>query len=185
MIIFAALLLTILSFVAIAVPFLRNKDNGARAWSYEFEDSPTLSGNGPTMLKQLETDHNTGILSDEDYRLEQASFQGTSPGLDEVNTEGSSILEDDIERKVSGLRGVKTGSDDDIERRIAGLRGGKAAPGDDVEDKIRQLRRTSSTPVNQPVGAKARQKKARFCPQCGAGVKSDGRFCAQCGEPLT
>ena len=67
MVIAAVLILTVLSFIAIAAPFFRNRDNSSRALLFEFEDSSTRSGTDRTMLKQLENDYRTGILSEEDY----------------------------------------------------------------------------------------------------------------------
>jgi hypothetical protein len=167
MIIFAALVLTVLSFTAVAVPFFRNGDNGPRAWMYEFEDSSTDSETGATLAKQLETDLRTGILSVEDYQAQQTALQGA------VEVPGG-----DKKADVSTV-------DDEIESRIARLRGGQTNPVDDIEDRVRQLRRTPPAAPAKPAAAGVRQKKARFCPQCGARAQSDGSFCTQCGEPLT
>ena len=66
MVIAIALILTGLVFWAIAFPFFRNGDNSVRAWLYKFEDLPAKFGTARSMVKQLETDYKTGILSEED-----------------------------------------------------------------------------------------------------------------------
>ncbi|MDO8578254.1 MAG: zinc-ribbon domain-containing protein, partial [Dehalococcoidales bacterium] len=137
--------------------------------SYEFEDSSTGSASARTMLKQLETDFKAGILSEEDYHAQQDSLQGMSIGALDVKTEGASGLDDEIEKRVAGLRS-----------------GGKPAEEDEIEEKIRQLRRTSTAAGSHPAATgDIRQAKARYCSQCGAKVQPGSRFCTRCGEQLT
>ncbi|MDO8577683.1 MAG: zinc ribbon domain-containing protein [Dehalococcoidales bacterium] len=168
MVIAAALILTVFCFIAIAVPFFRNGDNSVRAWLFEFEDSSKKTDSGRTLFKQLETDYRTGILSEEDYRSQKNSLQGTTAGAVELKTEGASSLDEEIENRVAGLRG-----------------GGEAAPDDEIEENVRQLRSTSIPAGSQPAAAgSARQAKARYCSNCGAKVQPGGRFCSRCGEQL-
>ncbi len=168
MVIAAALILTFFCFIAVAIPLLRNKGNSERDWSHEFDDSSPGSSSSRTMVKQLETDYRTGILSENDFHSLQGSFQGTTVMAGEATTEGASSL------------------DNEIENRIAGLRGGKVTGADEIEEKIRQLRRTPAATGGQSASSEiSRKTKARFCPQCGAKIQPGNRFCTQCGEQLT
>jgi hypothetical protein len=188
MIIAAALILTVLCFIAVAVPFFRNRDNSPGAWSYEFDDSAPISGTGRTMVKQLESDYRTGILSEEDYRSRQIDFKATSSGPAPVKTEGASGLDDEIEIRIAGLRGGgKAGADDEIEEKVRQLRrSGKPEVGDAIEEKVRKLRRDTAISGKQPASTGgARQAKTFYCPQCGAKRKAGDRFCARCGKQLT
>ena len=167
MVIFVALLLTLLSFAAIAVPLYRNQDNSERAWIFEFEGDNPDSGIPPVMAKQIETDYRTGILSEEDYLAQKSSMQvAAGGGPDTAGSEPN--LEDEIEKRVAGLRGVEAG-----------------AANDEIEAKVRQLRRAQPAPGNLSSGSASRQKKARFCPQCGSKVQPGARFCSQCGEDIS
>ena len=169
MVIAAALILTVFCFIAVAIPLLRNKSNSERDWSYEFEDSTTRSGSVPALLKQLETDYKTGILSEEDYHSLQNEFQAATAGAMGVEVKGVSSLDEEIENRVAGLRG-----------------GGKAVAGDEIEEKIRQLRRTPTVAGSRPAAnGNTGQAKAPFCSQCGAKSKQGDRFCARCGNQLT
>jgi membrane protease subunit (stomatin/prohibitin family) len=167
MVIFLALVLTLLSFAAIAVPLYRNQDNSERAWIFEFEGHNPDPGIRPVMAKQIEMDYRTGILSEEDYLAQKASMQVVdAAGSDAAGAESN--LEDEIEKRVAGLRRVEGG-----------------AASDEIEAKVRQLRRVQPAPGNITSGSVSRQKKARFCPQCGSKVQPGARFCSQCGEDIS
>lgn len=169
MVIAAVLILTVLSFWAIARPFFRNGDNSERSWLYEFEDSTVRSGSVPSMVKQLETDYKTGILSEEDYRSRRNELQSAAAGGLELKTEGASGLDEVIENRIAGLRS-----------------GGKVAADDEIEEKIRQLRRNPAPAGRQSASTGGtRQAKGRFCSQCGTRLQSGDRFCARCGKQLT
>ena len=188
MIIAAALILTVLCFFAVAVPFFRNGDNSSRAWLYAFEDSTEMSGTSRTMVKQLEIDYRTGILSEEDYRSRKNDFQATTAGPIAGKAEVVSDLDEEIENRIVGLRGSgKAEASDGIEEKVRQLRrSGKATAGDAIEEKVRQLRRDPATSGRQSASTgSARQVKALYCPQCGAKRKAGDRFCARCGKQLT
>ena len=187
MVIAAALILTVLSFWAVALPFFSNRDNSLRAWLYKFEDSTARYGTTRPMVKQLEIDYKTGILSEEDYRSRQNELQAAGEGEVHVKTEGAG-LDDEIESRIAGLRsGGKAEPGDEIEAKVRELRrSGKAGVGDEIEDKVRQLRRPGTSGNNRAASSgSVRQGKARFCSQCGTRTQSGDRFCPRCGKQIT
>ena len=109
------------------------------------------------MLKELEFDYQSGILTEEDYRDLEKRYK----------RKGISLLKD-IDQLAEG-----PGLDDEIEKQIGKLRRPEskpAGPDDEIEKQIGKLR--------QPVSA------ARFCPQCGEKHQADDRFCTHCGARL-
>jgi hypothetical protein len=106
------------------------------------------------MLKELEFDYQSGILTEEDYRELEARYK----------KKAISILKD-----ADALE--KGNESDDIEVEVRKLRRAGARPGvagDAVEEAV----------------SKVRQTKGKFCPQCGTAAKPDDRFCAGCGAKL-
>ena len=170
----AALVLAVVAFAVVAAPFFRQKPRLADAVTDEesqelyFKRDTTLS-----MLKELEFDHQSGILTDEDYQE-----------LDErYKRKGISILKE-IDDMAKGSDEVEAM----LEKRVSQIRRGKPANvEDEIEGRLKSLRKIK--PAGQPDGikekaSKVRQTRARFCPQCGASRQSNARFCAQCGTKL-
>jgi hypothetical protein len=115
-----------------------------------------------SMLKELEFDYQSGILTEEDYRDLVSRYKGKAI---EVLKDMDALEKDNVE------------SEDAIERQVKKLRRNRNAKtsradnsvGDTIEQQVRQLR----------------QKPGSFCRQCGAKLRDDDRFCSRCGTKLS
>ncbi|MBI4295670.1 MAG: zinc ribbon domain-containing protein [Chloroflexi bacterium] len=162
-----ALLLAVAGFAYVTYPLLKPRldavDSGEDAQADELgvKKDTTYS-----MIKELEFDYQSGILSEEDYRDLEARYKKKAISL---------LKEADRSVKFSP-------EDDDIEREVRRLRQGKPADADDeIERQVRRLRQTGPANVERA----ERQAQRNFCAQCGAKVKQADRFCASCGAHLT
>ena len=174
MTIFVALVLTVLTFIAVILPFFRQKMRPI--YSVTDEQSQELLFKRDTtyaMLKELEFDYKSGVLTEEDYRDLEDRYKrkGVSILKDIDSLTGDTGIDAAIEKQGSRLRQKQPlNISDEIEDKIAGLRQRKSVNvSDEIEDKIRSLR----------------QDKGRFCPQCGTRHQPDARFCAHCGAKLS
>ena len=154
MTIFVALALTILTFLAVILPFFRQKTRmGYVATDEQSQELLFKRDTTYAMLKELEFDYKAGVLTEEDYRDLEGRYK----------RKGVSILKD-----IDSLP-KNPGIDADIETQVSRLRRKQPADmSDEIEAKISSLR----------------QNKARFCSQCGTGHRADAIFCANCGAKL-
>lgn len=160
MTIFLALLLTVVAFACATYPLLKRKPSLSDG-STEDENLEELQSHRDTtysMLKELEFDYQSGILSKEDYEALRNRYK----------RKAANILRD-----IDGLK-EDTDADDEIEKRVLALRQRRSEPSpdngvsDEIEERVLGLR----------------QRKGRFCPQCGAPHEADDRFCTRCGTKL-
>ncbi len=107
MTVFIALALTVLTFTFIVYPLFKRRSPSAD--SVEDEKLQELHSKRDTtysMLKELEFDFQSGILTEEDYRELEARYKGKAisilRGIDD--SKGSTEVEDEIERQVLELR---------------------------------------------------------------------------------
>ncbi|MFC2010929.1 c-type cytochrome biogenesis protein CcmI [Chloroflexota bacterium] len=107
MTVFIALVLTVLVFAFIAYPLLKQRSPSVD--SKEDEKSRELHSKRDTtdsMLKELEYDFQSGILTEEDYRDLEAEYKSKAVSilkkLDDVGKDAN--LEEEIEKQVLGLR---------------------------------------------------------------------------------
>jgi hypothetical protein len=115
-----------------------------------------------TALRDLDFDHATGKIADEDHAPQRA----------QLAAQGAALL-----RQLDAL-GIQpatpaTDDDDDIERAVAARRRSTTATGvdDRIEAEVAARRKAAS-------GAGA-------CPQCGTPFQPGDRFCARCGTRLS
>ena len=136
MTVFIAILLTVLSFAFITYPFFKRRLSSVDAGDDEkLQELHSKRDTTYSMLKELEFDFQSGILTEEDYQ----------------------DLETRYKRKaISILRNV-----DELEK--------DSNVEEEIERQVRELR----------------QKKGRFCPQCGARLQKDDHFCSRCGTSLS
>ncbi len=133
-----------------------------------------------TQIKELDQDHETGKVHDEDYTRLRAALV----------TQAAEVLKQ-IDRAVarpvpaSGLKpAAAAGGDDDVEALIAARRKTRTAA----------ARKTSDADLEAAIVARRRAQVATVaampdppgmaCPKCGRPVKADDAFCAKCGTAL-
>ena len=155
MTIFVVVLLTVLSLIFIAYPLFKQKWSVAASNEDEkFRELHSRRDTTYSMLKELEFDFQSGILTEEDYRDLEARYK----------RKAISILKDadDLEK------GTETAGD--IEEQVQKLRRAKSNNLDkEVEEEVLKLRRSQGKFCPQ-CGTKS-QDDDRFCASCGAKLR--------------
>lgn len=164
MTVFLALLLTVVAFTCATYPLLRKKAtiSAHTAGDEDLEELLSRRDTTYSMLKELEFDYQSGILSKDDYDELRSCYKRKAVAIlkDMDGTQQHDNVDDEIERKVLALR-----------RGVGALPSDKGA-GDKAVDEIEK-------------GVLAlRQRRGRFCRQCGAQHEPEDHFCAHCGTKL-
>lgn len=156
----AALFFLVVLFLA--RPFLENREETAQQRRKRRARRARLQEAKEAILaeiRQLDFDHDTGKLPDEQHKVERAQLMAAAAEvlqeLDALSQTGPPPAAPAPE-KTADL-------DDDIEAAIA---------------RRRKRRATRQA-------APAQNGAARFCPQCGRRVDAEDRFCATCGYNLS
>ncbi len=155
MTVFVTLVLAVLSFVFIAYPLFKQRSPAADA--VEDDKMRELYSKRDTtysMLKELEFDFQSGILTEEDYRELEERYKGKAISIlrDTDTLEKGTSVEAEIEQQVLGLRRDKGQRKDE-----------------EIEQQILELRRDKGRFCPQ-CGARC-QESDRFCPSCGTKLK--------------
>jgi len=116
-----------------------------------------------TALRDLDFDHATGKISDEDYAPQRA----------QLVAQGVAVLKQ-LDALRPALREDTASAADEIERAVAARRKTRAAA--TVEDQIE----AEVAARRKPVPA----ANAVICPNCGASAQPGDRFCPKCGQTL-
>ncbi len=126
-----------------------------------------------TQIKELDLDHATGKVNDEDYARLRADLVAQAAAvlkqIDGVAQQPAPV----VLKAVEPLTAT-----DDVEALIAARRKTRsipaATPADaDVEAAIAARRKTAAPPASE-----------LKCPQCGKPINADDAFCAKCGAAL-
>ena len=107
MIIFVALLLTVSAFTFIAYPLFKQRTHSIdSAEDKEFQESLSKRDTTYSMLKELEFDFQSGILTEEDYRDLEARYKRKAISIlkDIDDLEKGTAVEAEIEKQVLELR---------------------------------------------------------------------------------
>ncbi len=159
MTIFIALVLTVLTFAFIVYPLLTRRPRSVAAVGDEkLRELHSRRDTTYYMLKELEFDLQSGILSEEDYQGLETRYK----------RKAISIL-----RNIDGLES-STGVEEEIEHQVRELRRGKSTRVDDeLESEILKLRRGKGRFCPQ-CGARC-QEGDRFCSRCGTSLSQGER----------
>ncbi len=200
---FLIILRTLAVFVYVANPL--RKQHRLAAGALEDDRLDELQMRRDTtyaMLKELEFDHDSGLLADEDFVDLEDRYKGKAisilKNLDSV--EKGTDPADEIEQEVLRLRRLAGGIG---ESSAPATRDGlQATDGDEIERQVLKLRRVAGQAGGGPTpttgdGPQAtgedemerqvnalRQGTGRFCTQCGTRTDLKHRFCANCGASL-
>jgi hypothetical protein len=145
-------------------------------------------------LRDLDFDHETGKVSDDDYATQRARLIAKGVEIlkalaamskpEHAAPASPASLDDEIEKAVAARRKTKVvlppaSLDDEIENAVAARRKSKAGPApasldDETEDVVAVSRRDFRDAASF----------AKFCPQCGTAAQPGDKFCAKCGAGL-
>ncbi len=175
-----ALVVAVAAFVA--RPLLQR--NSARPFAAASDDLVAQREAVLIELRDLDFDHATGKIGDDDYAAQRARL--TAKGVE-------------IFRALDARRPAADG--DDIEKAIAARRRGESRPGPkaarpvvpradgDIEKAVAARRRRAESPprpdaaLPRPNGHSAPALTA--CPNCAASIQPGDKFCPKCGARLT
>lgn len=179
-----SLILTAIAFTLAIYPLLKKKT----AYSVDSAGDENLAemqahrDTAYSMLKELDFDYQSGILSDDDYEALRNRYKQKAVNIlkdmDELHENNDAG--DEIEKKVLALRKKKpdgsraVDTSDEIEKKVLALRKKKAGEPRDVD---------TSNEIEKSVMA-VHRRGGKFCPQCGVRHDPDDRFCVQCGTKL-
>lgn len=170
-----ALVLSVAAFAFIILPFFRRKVNPVAPVTDEKSQELLFKRDTVfSMLKELEFDHQSGILAEKDYHEleERYKKKGIAILKDIDSLEGAAEIDKAIEAEISQRRkGKAPSAEDEIEQKISSLR--KKSPAgapEEIEKKISERRQ--------------QQKGGQFCTKCGARRQPEDSFCAHCGAQL-
>ncbi len=107
MIVVTAIVLTVLTFIFIAYPIFRQRSTSADSvYDEKLDELHTNRDTAYSMLKELEFDYHSGILSKDDYReLEKRYKQKAISILKEADKlEAGTDVDEEIEKQVTELR---------------------------------------------------------------------------------
>ncbi len=172
---FIVALLAVATFVFVAYPMLlrKRKPVVVSDASGELQELYSQRNTTYSMLKELEFDRSSGVLTDEDYRDLESRYKDKAvsilKGIDDRASDG---LEDEVERRVRRFRRGKTASrnmSEEIEGRVRQYRAGHSDP-----KQAKQMEQTVQTVSD----------RGEFCFQCGRQARDIDRFCRYCGAKL-
>lgn len=110
MTVFVALVLTVLTFAFIAYPLFKQRSRSVNvAENEKLQELYSMRDTTYAMLKELEFDFQSGLLTEEDYWELEARYKKKAvsvlKGIDDL--EKGSEVEEEIEKQVLELRGKK------------------------------------------------------------------------------
>jgi hypothetical protein len=142
MTIFVTLAVSALAFAVIVYPFFKRREDDEVEWLAD-----ALPAGQPATLRDLDLDRDSGILSAEDYREQEArQFGRPSPSPARVEASADAGASAGAEAPSGGA-----GVEDQIERRVRELRSGRAAFCSQCGKKVKE--------------------GSRFCSSCGAQLR--------------
>ena len=134
-----------------------------------------------TQIREMDFDHATGKVTDEDHASLRESLVGEAAG----------VLQQ-IDAQFEAMPGARVETrEDEIERAVAARRQSKlaatASTGADLEAAIeaRRKRKPALAAMDDEIEAAiAAHRQALSCPACGKPIQAGDAFCPKCGAPL-
>jgi hypothetical protein len=128
-----------------------------------------------TQIREMDFDHATGKITDEDYASLRKPLVGEAAGvLQQIDALLAVAPEDEIERAVAARRqrqpAAIASTESDLEAAIEARRKRKPAPAATVDEEIE--------------AAVSARRQALSCPACGKPIQAGDAFCSRCGAPL-
>jgi hypothetical protein len=106
--IFVVVLLTVLVVAFVGYPLFKRKPQVVNLAEDKLEERYSKRDAAYTVLKELEFDYQSGILSEDDYRELEAKYKSNAisilKDIDSMEKGGTDDLEDEIEKRVLELR---------------------------------------------------------------------------------
>jgi hypothetical protein len=130
-----------------------------------------------TQIKELDLDHATGKVNDEDHTALRADLVAQAA---EVLKQIDGVAERPAAIPAARPPAPKAAQDDDIEARIAARRKTRSASAPKKTDAEIEAAIAARRKVVAPAAAAA----ALTCPKCGKPINADDAFCAKCGASL-
>lgn len=145
------------------------KSNGADALSLEAQRESLY-----TQIKELDLDHATGKVNEEDYARVRADLVAQAA---EVLRQIDGVVQPAASAAKIALSATPP-AEDDLEAIIAARRKSRLTSTPkttdvDVEAAIASRRKTAASPASDST-----------CPKCGKPINADDAFCAKCGAAL-
>ena len=153
------------------------KSSGADASALEAERESLY-----TQIKELDMDHATGKVNDEDYASQRAVFVAQAAEvlkqIDGLATATPVSPEDEAEALIAARRKPRLASAATTAAVATATVAAKPttttkSADADMEAAIAARRKAASPAISSPA-----------CPKCGKPIKSDDAFCAKCGAAL-
>jgi hypothetical protein len=164
-IIFVAVAAAFITLYLALAPFLASKSDQARTdlLDDEIRQVELLAAKKASLLlslRELEFDHQTNKIADEDYERFRKRYERQAVGV---------MRELDA---IHGGRGWKESIENEIQARLAA-----AGLSDEPEASV-------PTDSEEPISSGSDQEGANPCLGCGGPLELDDKFCSQCGTPV-
>ncbi len=156
MTVFISLLITAATFVFIVYPFFKRRLSAeTMSTDSALKELDSKKDTTYSMLKELEFDYHSGILSEEDYHDLENRYK----------KKAVSIL-----KELDETKEPSAGMDDAIEREVR---------------RLRQRPAANTPHNAAKANAASQPDKRQFCTNCGVKVQPGDRFCPECGDKLS
>ncbi len=174
-IIFVAVAAAFITLYLTVAPFLASKSDQARTdlLDDEIRQVELLAARKSSLLmslRELEFDHQTNKIADEDYERFRKRYERQAVGV---------MRELDA---IHGGRGWQESIEDEVQARLA-----TAGLADNDESKVPtelQAGRMPEHESDEPISKGSDQEGAAPCSGCGGPLELDDKFCSQCGTPV-
>ncbi len=172
-IVFVAAAAAFITLYFAVAPFLASKSDQARTdlLDDEIRQVELLAARKSSLLlslRELEFDHQTNKIADEDYERFRKRYERQAVGV---------MRELDA---IHGGRGWQESIENEVQARLAA-----AGLADDDQPAVpteSQAGQTPANPLDEPSAAD--HEGATPCAGCGGPLELDDKFCSQCGTPV-